>query len=67
MSIEIRQLSIKSNILQQTPGSGNQVDGRKSELRDSCGSQGMAEETRNEILAECKSLLLDLLSRNRER
>lgn len=67
MSIEIRQLNIKSNILQHTPESSNPPGGGKSDFRDSCGSQGLTEETRNEILAECKSMLLDLLSRSRER
>jgi hypothetical protein len=67
MSIEIRQLSIKSNVLQQASGTDDQASCEKSDFGSSSELQVLTEETRNEILAECKSMLLDLLSRNRER
>jgi len=57
MSIEIKQLQIKSSVVQRcADGSGE--DGDASEQ-----TQSMKEE----ILAECKSLILDVLSELQER
>lgn len=61
MSIEIRQLNIKSNIVQDTPG---QVP---PPAAGGAGAQLLSDEARSEILAECKTMLADLLSRSRER
>jgi hypothetical protein len=66
MSIEIRQLSIKSNVIQRI---GDDADTTGDETLESSALRGqkLDEETRNEILAECRALVLDLLDRARER
>ncbi|HWX02306.1 DUF5908 family protein [Collimonas sp.] len=61
MSIEIRQLNIKSNIVQDTPGQA------PPSTAGGAGAQLLSDAARSEILAECKTMLADLLSRGRER
>jgi hypothetical protein len=67
MSIEIRQLSIKANVMQRACD-GDDADTTGDEtVSNAQGGRKLDEETRNEILAECRALVLDLLSRARER
>ncbi|SFA98909.1 hypothetical protein SAMN04515620_11130 [Collimonas sp. OK607] len=67
MSIEIRQLSIKSSVTQQADGGRGTgtVDGRTQ--AGGCGNAQDSEETRNDLLAACREMVLDLLSRSKER
>ena len=78
MSIEIRQLSIKSNVVQRAGGEGSGAgtgtgasgagsSGGKPHIGSACSGTQLDEETRNDILAECRTMMLDLLSRSRER
>ena len=72
MSIEIRQLSIKSNVIQRAGGESGAAAGRassggKPHIGSACSGTQLDEETRNDILAECRAMVLDLLSRSRER
>ncbi|HEY4319218.1 MAG TPA: DUF5908 family protein [Herbaspirillum sp.] len=76
MSIEIRQLSIKSNVVQRAGGEGSGEAGAaagkgsaggKPLFGSACAGTQLDEDTRNEILAECRAMMLDLLSRSRER
>ncbi|MFJ3047920.1 DUF5908 family protein [Herbaspirillum chlorophenolicum] len=72
MSIEIRQLSIKSNVTQQADGSsgsgsGTTVGRPRAGGCGGCGDSENSEEARNDMLAACREMVLDLLSRSRER
>jgi hypothetical protein len=76
MSIEIRQLSIKSNVIQRAAGegtgesgteAGKRASGGKPHIGSACSGTQLDEDTRNDILAECRAMVLDLLSRSRER
>jgi hypothetical protein len=72
MSIEIRQLSIKSNVIQRAEGesgaeAGKLASGGKPHIGSACSGTQLDEDTRNDILAECRAMVLDLLSRSRER
>ena len=74
MSIEIRQLSIKSNVIQRASGeadgaaaSGTGSSGGKPHIGSACAGTQLDEDARNDILAECRAMVLDLLSRSRER
>ncbi|HTI18916.1 MAG TPA: DUF5908 family protein [Trinickia sp.] len=66
MSIEIRQLSIKANVVQRV---GENIDTAGGDTLAGHARRGkkLDEEARQEILAECRALVLDLLSRARER
>lgn len=64
MSIEIRQLNIKSNVVEDGPG---QPAASSAAAGDRASVQTLSDEARSEILAECKTMLIDLLSRGRER
>lgn len=70
MSIEIRQLSIKTSVLQQNSGEGGGT-ATSSHATPSAGTAyagtQLDEDIRNDILAECRAMVLDLLSRSRER
>ena len=59
MSIEIRQLLIKSNVVQKQ---GEERDGNAESAPDE-GTEGLKED----ILAECRRLILDILSERGER
>jgi hypothetical protein len=75
MSIEIRQLNIKSNVVQQAGGNdgagsdsgGAKFSGGKPFIGSACAGTQLDEDTRNDILAECRAMMVDLLSRSRER
>jgi len=67
MSIEIRQLNIKSSVLQQAAGAAPEQGGGQPHIGSACAGQALDEESRNDILAECKAMVLDLMSRSRER
>jgi hypothetical protein len=74
MSIEIRQLNIKSNVLQSEEGTENTAASAASKQSHSgagasacAGPQLLTEEARAELMTDCKAMLLDLLSRARER
>ncbi|WP_034292913.1 DUF5908 family protein [Herbaspirillum sp. RV1423] len=73
MSIEIRQLSIKSNVMQRAGGEGGDSGGEgkssggKPLIGSACAGTKLDEDTRNELLAECRAMMLDMLSRSRER
>lgn len=80
MSIEIRQLSIKSNVIQRAGGEGGGASAAgpaassgvdmfrgKPHIGSACSGSQLDEETRNDILSECRAMVLDLLSRSRER
>jgi hypothetical protein len=56
MSIEIKQLHIKSNVVQ-----------RAAKGEDEARSSVDAESLKEELLAECKDLILDVLREQRER
>lgn len=66
MSIEIRQLSIKSNVIQRAGGESGAEAG-KPHIGSACSGTQLDDDTRNDILAECRAMVLDLLSRSRER
>ncbi|WP_050478914.1 DUF5908 family protein [Herbaspirillum rhizosphaerae] len=76
MSIEIRQLSIRSNVIQRAGGEGtgetgatgaSSSSGHKPAIGSACAGAQLDEDARNDILAECRAMVLDLLSRSRER
>lgn len=78
MSIEIRQLNIKSNVIQRAGGEGASESGTGASggkgtsggtphIGSACAGTQLDEESRNDILAECRAMVLDLLSRSRER
>jgi Family of unknown function (DUF5908) len=73
MSIEIRQLNIKSNVIQRAGGKdgagseGDGASGGKPLIGSACAGAQLDEDTRSDILAECRTMMLDLLSRSRER
>lgn len=74
MSIEIRQLNIKSNVIQRAGGEsagesagGRGASGGTPHIGSACAGTQLDEEARNDILAECRAMVLDLLSRSRER
>ncbi len=76
MSIEIRQLSIKSNVVQRAGGEGESESGAaagrgssgaKPLIGSACAGAQLDEDARSDILAECRAMVLDLLSRSRER
>ena len=71
MSIEIRQLNIKSNVIQRAGSDGGSeaasASGGKPLIGSACAGTKLDEDARNDILAECRTMVLDLLSRSRER
>ena len=71
MSIEIRQLNIKSNVLQSgesTENTAASVFKQPHSGASACaGPQLLTEEARAELMDDCKAMVLDLLSRSRER
>jgi hypothetical protein len=75
MSIEIRQLNIKSSVMQQAGGKDDAVSqggaaksaGGRPLIGSACAGTQLDEDTRSDILAECRAMVLDLLNRSRER
>jgi hypothetical protein len=73
MSIEIRQLNIKSNVLQSgestenAAASGSAAKQAHPGASAYAGPQLLTEEARAELMDDCKAMVLDLLSRARER
>lgn len=59
MSIEVRQMVVKSSVLQR--------QGRGGESVVAAGDARMQERTKNEILAECRRLIAELLQERKER
>ncbi|MGC7402966.1 DUF5908 family protein [Pandoraea pneumonica] len=64
MSIEIGQLSIKSNVIQQAPGESSALPSADDAPETVSGFDAQA---RADLLAECRALVLDLLERAKER
>ncbi|VVD71834.1 hypothetical protein PPN31114_00650 [Pandoraea pneumonica] len=64
MSIEIGQLSIKSNVIQQAPGEGGPLPVPADAPE---GEAVFDAQARADLLAECRALVLDLLERAKER
>ncbi|VVE33423.1 hypothetical protein PIN31115_03756 [Pandoraea iniqua] len=64
MSIEIGQLSIKSNVVQQAAGEGG-VAPQDDDMAEALPV--LDAQMRAELLAECRALVLDLLDRAKER
>jgi len=63
MSIEIGQLSIKSNVVQQAAGEGGVAP--QDDMAEALPV--LDAQMRAELLAECRALVLDLLDRAKER
>ena len=56
MAIEVKQMRIKSTVLQQSPGGGKEDD--------PCYD---ADEMKSDILAECRRLIVEILREKKER
>jgi hypothetical protein len=66
MAIEIRQLSIKSNVVQRATDDAAEGDSSPHDRADCSGAQ-LDETSRSELLAECRAMVLEMMSRARER
>jgi hypothetical protein len=65
MTIEVRQMVIKSSIGEAANDSGKESDKKQTAADSSCCSE--TEKIKQEVLTECQSWVLQLLERLKER
>lgn len=67
MAIEIKQLSIRSNVVQTAPAGGRANDEPSGNVSAAVGGVRLDRKARESLLAECRAMVIEMMRRERER